>query len=187
VPKTTTTTAPKPPPTPTTTAPPPTTAPAPGAAPAPATTAPPPTTAPPTTAPPPPATTTTTIPLNDLEVPDPFRYTRPVVEALLTAAQAGVVPATVAKAGDLLGTATAEWGGQQHRVAVVAAQSAWVLGWPGQRVASTTALDPVPPGGPQGSRVGTARYSLGTQSETIPLRLASTVPEPSWWWRLVHD
>jgi serine-type D-Ala-D-Ala carboxypeptidase (penicillin-binding protein 5/6) len=183
VPKTTTTTAPKPAPTTTTTTAP---APAPGAAPAPVTTAPPPSTAPPPTTPPPPATTTTTVPLNDLEVPDPFRYTRPVVEGLLTAAQAGVIPATVAKVGDLLGTASAEWGGEQHRVAVVAAQSAWVLGWPGQQVASTTALDPVPPGGPQGARVGTARYSLGTQSETIPLRLASTVPEPSWWWRLIH-
>ena len=188
VPKTTTTTAPKPapPPAPATTTT--TAAPAPGPAPAPITTAPPPTTtAPPPTAPPPPLTTTTTIPLNDLQVPDPFRYTRPVVEGLLTAAQAGVAPATVAKAGDLLGTATAEWGGEQHRVPVVVAQSAWILGWPGQQVASTTALDPVPPGGPRGSRVGTARYSLGTQTETVPLRLASTVPEPSWWWRLIHD
>ena len=203
VPKTTTTTAPKPAPAPPATAaapapaPPATAAPAPTAAPPattapPATIAPPPTTAPPATAPPPttpppPAPTTTTIPLKDLQVPDPFRYTRPVVEGLLTAAQTGVVPTTVAKAGDLVGSVTAVWGGQQHRVAVVAAQTASILGWPGQQVATATVLDPVPPGGPQGSRVGTARYSLGTQSETIPLRLASTVPEPSWWWRLIHN
>ena len=72
-------------------------------------------------------------------------------------------------------------------MAVVTAQAAWLLGWPGQRVASTTALDPVPPGGPQGTRVGTALFALGTQIRAVPLRLAATVPEPSWWWRLIHD
>ncbi len=179
VPPTTTTTAPRPPPTTTTT----TTAPlAPGAVPPP-TTPPPPTTTPP---PPPPTTTTTTIPRNDLEVPDPLKYTRPVAEALLAATMAAVVPVPVATAGATMGTATAEWGGQQHRVAVVAAQSASLLGWPGQQVTGTTSLHPVPPGGRRGSRAGSARFTLGTQSETVALRLGATVPEPSWWWRLVH-
>jgi D-alanyl-D-alanine carboxypeptidase (penicillin-binding protein 5/6) len=176
VPPTTTTTAPRPAPTTTTT-----TAPlAPGAV------APPATAPPPTTLPPPPPTTTTTIPLNDLEVPDPLKYTRPVAEALLRAAMAAVMPVPVATAGTTVGTATAVWGGEQHRVAVVAAQSALLLGWPGQQVTATTSLHPVPPGGRRGSRAGTARFTLGTQSETVPLRLEATVPEPSWWWRLVH-
>jgi D-alanyl-D-alanine carboxypeptidase (penicillin-binding protein 5/6) len=180
VPPTTTTTAPKPPPTTTTT----TTAPlAPGAAPAPPTTTTPP---PPPTTVPRPTPTTTTIPLNDLQVPDPLKYTRPVAEALLRATMAGVVSVPVATAGASVGTATAQWGGRPHRVAVVAAQSASLLGWPGQQVTATTTLHPVPAGGPRGSRAGEARFTLGSQSESVPLKLAATVPEPSWWWRLVH-
>lgn len=119
-------------------------------------------------------------------MPDPLKYTRPVTEALLQATEAGVVPVTVATKGSVVGTATADWGGQPHRVAVVAGQSASLLGWPGQQVAATTVLDPVRAGGSKGSPVGTAHFTLGSQSETVPLMLASTVPEPSWWWRLVH-
>ena len=178
VPKTTTTTAPKPAPTTTTT----TTAPAPGVVPPP-TTAPPPTTPPP---PPPPPTTTTTIPIDDLQVPDPLKYTRPVTEALLAATQAGMVPVSVATEGAVLGTATAVWGGQPHKVAVVAGSTASLLGWPGQQVAAVTSLKPVQAGGTQGSQVGTAQFSLGVQRETVPLKLGSTVPEPDWWWRLLH-
>jgi hypothetical protein len=96
------------------------------------------------------------------------------------------VSVPVATGGATVGTATAEWGGGQHRVAVVAAQSASLLGWPGQEVTATTTLHPVPPGGPRGSRAGTARFTLGSQSESVPLKLGATVPEPSWWWRLVH-
>ena len=179
VPPTTTTTAPRPAPTTTTTT---TAPPAPGAVPAPTTPAPPTTT---TTAPRP-APTTTTIPLNDLEVPDPLKYTRPVAEGLLRAALAGVVAVPVATAGAGVGTATVEWGGHQHRVAVVAAQSASLLGWPGQQVTATTTLHPIPAGGARGSRAGTALFTLGSQSELVPLKLGATVPEPSWWWRLVH-
>ena len=52
---------------------------------------------------------------------------------------------------------------------------------------TVTKLQPVPPGGEAGTRVGTALFALGTQMEAVPLRLAATVPEPSWWWRLVHN
>ena len=45
-----------------------------------------------------------------------------------------------------------------------------------------------PPGGPRrDTGVGTACYTLGTQVESVPLRLAATVPEPTWWWRLLHN
>jgi hypothetical protein len=168
-------------PTPPPTVPPSTTTTAPG----PPAAAPPVTAAPSTTAPPP-TTTTTTTPLDDDNVPDPFRYTRPVIEALLNAAQAGVVPVPLTSKGGTVGTATAEWGGQAHQVEVEAAHAAWLLGWPGQRVVTMTTLGTVRPGGPGGSRVGTARYSLGTQVESVPLQLSATVPEPSWWWRLLH-
>jgi hypothetical protein len=172
------------PPTTTTTAPKATTTTTPAATPGGAT--PPATAAPTTTAPPPTTTTTTTTPLDDLNVPDPFRYTRPVVDALLNAAQAGLVAVPVAAKGAAVGTATVVWGGEAHRVQVEAARPAWLLGWPGQQVVAVTTLGRVPPGGPGGSRVGTARFSLGTQVQSVPLQLSSTVPEPSWWWRLLH-
>lgn len=148
-------------------------------------------TAPPTTAPPPtttvPPTTTTTVPLNDLNVPDPFRYARPVVEGLLNATQAAVVPVAVTTEGQSVGTVTAHWGSTSHQVEVVASQAAWLLGWPGQQVAVAISLRPVRAGGPRGTRTGTARYSLGNQLEVVPLELKATVPEPSWWWRLIHN
>ncbi len=194
VPPTTTTTAPPAPPPPTTTTTTTTVPPAPGAAPAPTTapTAPtptaPPSTAPPTTPPPsPPTTPTTTIPRNDLTVPDPFRYTRPAVEGLLSSAEAGVVRLPLASSGQPVGTVTATWGGRQHQVAVVASGQAWLLGWPGQRATATTRVEAVAPGGRGGSEVGSTTYRLGAQIVSVPLRLASTVPEPSWWWRLVHN
>jgi hypothetical protein len=125
--------------------------------------------------------------VNDLQVPDPLRYTRPVTEGLVTATAAAVVPEVVATAGQPAGTVTAQWGGVSHEVGVDAAAGAWVAGWPGQRVHVTTDLLPVPPGARAGRRVGTATFALGAQSEVVPLLLAATVPEPSWWWRLLHN
>lgn len=190
---TTTTTRPPPPTTTTPTSAPPTTttAPAAGAAPPSPATAPPataPTPPPPTTAPATsPPTTTTTIPRDDLPVPDPFRYTRPAVEGLLSSAEAGVVRFTVTRGGQPAGTVTATWGGHDYQVPVVASGQAWLLGWPGQRATATTRVRPVAAGGREGTAVATTEYRLGAQVESVSLRLASTVPEPSWWWRLVHN
>jgi hypothetical protein len=151
----------------------------------PATPPPPPTTT--TTTAPPPPTTTTTIPLDDLPVVDPLRFTRPVAEGLLTATAAGIVPLTVAARGQMVGSVTAQWGGGWHRVGVVTSKEAFLLGWPGQHVTSATKLLAVPAGGAGGRRVGTAVYALGLQIQTVPMALAATVPEPSWWWRLLHN
>ena len=61
-----------------------------------------------------------------------------------------------------------------------------MFGWPGQQVDSATELRPVGPGSQKGSTVGSALYALGAQIQVVPLELATTVPEPSLWWRLVH-
>jgi len=185
IPKSPPAAAPPPPSAPATTAPPPTTlTPAPGAAPPPpSTTLPPPTT---TTTAPPPTTTTTTIPLDDLPVVDPLKFTRPAADGLLTVTRAAIVPVTVASAGQSVGTVTAKWGGRGHRVEVVASKGAFLIAWPGQQVAAASKLSPVPAGGSEGRRVGTASFALGGQVQTVPLALATTVPEPSWWYRLIH-
>ena len=138
-------------------------------------------------APPTSTTTTSTIPADDLEVPDVFRYAGPTAQSLLAAAQAGVVQVPVATAGQSAGTVTARWGGHSYPAEVIAARSAWLAAWPGQRVSATARLVPVPPGSRSGRMVGEATFALGDQIETVPLRLATTVAEPSWWWRLVHD
>ncbi len=146
------------------------------------------TTSTPTTAPPPPpgSDTTTTLPPGEFTVPDPFRYTSPIADALLGASENGVVQVTVSKQAAAVGSATTSWGGRTYRVPVVTARTAWVFGWPGQQVASATELRPVAPGSQKGSTVGSALFALGSQIQVVPLQLATTVPEPSLWWRLIH-
>lgn len=146
------------------------------------------TTSTPTTAPPPPpgSDTTTTLPPGEFTVPDPFRYTSPIADALLGATESGVVQVTVSEHGTAVGSAMTSWGGRTYRVPVVTTRTAWVFGWPGQQVASATELRPVEPGSQKGSTVGSALFALGSQIQAVPLQLATTVPEPSLWWRLVH-
>jgi D-alanyl-D-alanine carboxypeptidase (penicillin-binding protein 5/6) len=140
-----------------------------------------------------PSTTTTTTdpstdPANDHDNPitDPFRLTRPVVDRLLAATEAGVVPVTVAAPGAPEGSVSSTWGGVAHPAPVVTAGGAWLLAWPGQRVRSLLHFDEVRPGSAAGARVGTALYGLGTQLAAVPLRLAAPLHEPTWWWRLLH-
>lgn len=171
---TTTTTRPTTPAPTTTTAPP-----VPGAPP----TTPAPTT---TTAPPAPTTTTTSIPLNDLPIADPFKFARPTTEALLAATSAAITPVTVATAGQPVGVVTSTWGGTAHAATVVTGAGAWLPGWPGQAVSSMTKFAAVPAGSAAGTRVGVRLFAIGAQFEAVPLRLSQTVPEPTAWWRLVH-
>jgi hypothetical protein len=133
------------------------------------------------------STTTTTVPTNDLEIMYPLRYAGPIVETLLDASKAAVVQVPVVARGQRLMSATADWNGTSHRVGAIASQSAWLLGWPGQKVASVVKFGVVPPGVEAGHRAGDALYALGQQIESVPLTITRTLPEPSWWWRLVHD
>ena len=110
-----------------------------------------------------------------------------MVERLLSAAEAAVVEVTVATVGELLGSVTSTWGGMAHPAPVVAATGASLAAWPGQQVRSLLRFVGIPPGSPQGTRVGTALYAIGTEFTAVPLRLSASVPEPSWWWRLLHS
>ena len=167
-------TQPKPTPTTTTT----TTIAAPGA--------PPPPPATPTTSTPPSSTTTTSIPLRDLPIVDPFKFTRPVVEPLLAATQAAIVPVTVATKGALAGSVVSVWGGQNHAATYAMGASAWIPGWPGQQVTAMNRFVTVPPGATPGTTVGVSIFAIGSEFQVVPLRLTRTVPEPSIWWRLTH-
>jgi D-alanyl-D-alanine carboxypeptidase (penicillin-binding protein 5/6) len=133
-----------------------------------------------------PAAAGTTATSDGPNTPDAFHYARPLINALLAATAAGVVQATLATPGQTAAVVTAMWGGATHRVEVVTGKGAWLAGWPGQRVATTAAIAPVPLGARKGRPAGEETYTLGTQIEKVPLELASTVPKPSWRWRLVH-
>jgi D-alanyl-D-alanine carboxypeptidase (penicillin-binding protein 5/6) len=135
---------------------------------------------------PPSTTTTTTEPYNDLEIEFPLRYTGPVVEKLLDATAAGVVPVTLSRPGQAVGTVTARWDGEVHSAQTLASGRTWMMGWPGQTVLAAARFTPVHPGARAGSRAGTAVYALGTQFQAVPLTLAADLPEPSWWGRLAH-
>ena len=131
-------------------------------------------------------TTTTTVPVDDLPIADPFKYTRPVVDGLLQATLAALTRVTVATAGQVTGAVVTSWGGVTHSAPYVSARSAWLPGWPGQVVASTTRFVTVAPGASSGTHVGTSVFAVGGSFEAVPLRLAATVPEQSVWWRLAH-
>ena len=134
-----------------------------------------------------PASTMTTAPYSALEAQYPLRYTGPLVENLLDAAEAAVVPVAVAKPGSALGTATSDWDGIRHEVPAIASQASWLLGVPGQRVVLGTMSLAAPKEQTPHNQVGAARFTLGKQIEIVPLRLLHTVAEPAWWWKLIHS
>jgi hypothetical protein len=153
--------------------------PPPASAPAPAASAP--------AAPAPPTTTTTTAPYNALEAQYPLLYTEPIVEHLLDASEAAVVPMALATDGRTVGTAGTEWAGARQVVPVVAERTAWLLAVPGQQVVSTVTPAPGAGARPHGGSVGTVRYALGSETETVPVRLARPPADPGWWWKVLHN
>jgi len=137
-----------------------------------------------------PAAPSSTIPMapyNALEAQYPLLYTGPLVEHFLDVTEAAVVPLIVTQAGDEVGMATADWGGVRHEVPAIATRPAMVLGIPGQRVQVETRPAPASESGTDPDQAGTVLYTLGTQTEIVPLRRLHAVPEPTWTWRMLHD
>jgi len=132
-----------------------------------------------------PTTTTSTAPYSALEAQYPLRYAGPIVEGLLDATKATIVPVAVAKSGEAVGTATAVWAGVRHSLPAVASRSAWLLGVPRQRVISYTT--PAPDLGTTSKQVSSAHFTLGTQREVVDLRTTHTLSRPSWWWKALHN
>jgi D-alanyl-D-alanine carboxypeptidase len=129
-------------------------------------------------------TTTTTAPYSPLEAQYPLLYTEPIVEHLLDASVSAIVPVRVVTAGEAISTASTEWGGTARIEPVVAGNGAWLLGVPGQRVVATMAPSATKP---DGVAAGAVRFTLGAQTETVPLRLVRRVPDPGWWWKILHN
>jgi serine-type D-Ala-D-Ala carboxypeptidase (penicillin-binding protein 5/6) len=131
--------------------------------------------------------TATTQPYNPIEAQFPLLYTEPIVERLLDASEATIVPVLVATAGHTVSTVSTRWGGTRRVLSLVAGHTAWLLGIPGQHVDAT--LTPV---APTGTRVGSAssgavRYTLGSQTEKVPVRLVHRLSDPGWWWKVLNN
>jgi serine-type D-Ala-D-Ala carboxypeptidase (penicillin-binding protein 5/6) len=126
------------------------------------------------------------VPASTLDMSSVFQFAGPAALTLVTAVESSIGPVTVTSPGTVVATVVATWGGSRHVVAVRTTSSAELLARPGQRVDSMARIRHVPAGARVGGRVGFAYYWLGTQLAAVPLRLASTVREPSWWWRVVH-
>jgi hypothetical protein len=109
------------------------------------------------------------------------------VVRLLDASESAIVPVPVVTRGKVVQTASADWDGVHHEVPVVATRSAWLLGLPGQRVAVTTGPASPAPADSSPSVAGSARFTLGRQTETVPLVLLHRVAEPTWWWKVLHN
>ena len=129
-------------------------------------------------------TTTTTAPYSPLEAQYPLLYTEPIVEHLLDASVAAIVPVPVVTAGQTISTASTEWGGTAKVEPVVADNGAWLVGVPGQRVVATMAPSASKPGS---LSAGAVRFTLGPETETVPVRLVRRMPEPGWWWKVLHN
>jgi len=72
-------------------------------------------------------------------------------------------------------------------VPVAAARAAWLLGVPGQLVTATM-TSMAPSGTKTGTRsTGVVRYTLGSQTENVPVRLVHRLRDPGWWWKVIHD
>ena len=129
-------------------------------------------------------TTTTTAPYSPLEAQYPLLYTEPIVEHLLDTSVAAIVPVPVVTAGQTISTASTVWGSTAKVEPVVADNGAWLLGVPGQRVVATMAPSASKP---DGLSAGAVRFTLGPETETVPVRLVRRMPDPGWWWKVLHN
>ncbi len=133
-----------------------------------------------------PTTTTTTVPLNDRPIANPLQYAGPASLRLLQATAKSLVAVTPVASAQPLVAVTTSWGQERDQVSALATHAVVLAGWPGGRVATNTRLVDVKPGAKAGTLVGRVRVVFGRQLVGVEGRLDQQVPEPSWWWRLVH-
>jgi hypothetical protein len=134
-----------------------------------------------------PTTTTTTAPYSPIEAQYPLLYTGPIVEHLLDTTESAVVPVQVAEPGQTVATPTVHWAGSTRREPAEATRSAILLATPGQRVRMRTTAVTTDAAGPGHPPTTVARFTLGAQTVVVPVQLLHRLPDPSWWWKLLHN
>ena len=104
---------------------------------------------------------------------------------LIQSAQANFKPASVIKAGAVVGRYQLPWGGS---VPVVASKNLSLDTWNGTAISATISLGPAATNAPTGTAVGSVtipKSSLSGQ-QSVAVKLQATPTKPSVRWRLIH-
>lgn len=104
------------------------------------------------------------------------------VKALITSVKAGFHRVTVAKRGTVLADYRTRWG---QRTQAVASRAGTVVVWSDTPVTVTVSARPAGVS-VAGTRVGTATYSAGRSTVTVPLSLSTPLTDPGPGWRLTN-
>ncbi|MFC5501587.1 D-alanyl-D-alanine carboxypeptidase family protein [Lysinimonas soli] len=104
------------------------------------------------------------------------------IKSLLTAVKAGFHEVTVATKGQKLASYSTDWG---QKVDAVAERSARLVVWSDTPVTSRISAKPVTTG-KAGDDVGSAVFTAGPRTVTVPIGLAEALTDPGPGWRLSH-
>jgi serine-type D-Ala-D-Ala carboxypeptidase (penicillin-binding protein 5/6) len=104
------------------------------------------------------------------------------VGALLNGIAEGFHRIPLGQAGDEVGTYTTRWGASAR---MVLGDGASLLTWSDTPVTVTTETSTLTTG-TAGQQVGTATWTAGPESVSVPIVLEGDIPPPTEWWRLTH-
>jgi D-alanyl-D-alanine carboxypeptidase (penicillin-binding protein 5/6) len=103
---------------------------------------------------------------------------------LIKSAQANFANMPVLAAGSIVGEYNLPWGGH---VPAVVTKSLTVTAWRGGQIPATISLRPIKAAAAAGQAVGSINTSDAlNSSQSAPVTLQQSPPQPSWWWRLTH-
>jgi D-alanyl-D-alanine carboxypeptidase (penicillin-binding protein 5/6) len=104
------------------------------------------------------------------------------IRALLTGVLAGFHEHQLAQKGDVFASYTTEWG---QKASAVAGRSESLVTWGDSKVTASVTAAPVTTG-TKGQAVGTATFTSGGRSVSVPLELSTAIEDPGPGWRLSH-
>lgn len=103
-------------------------------------------------------------------------------QALLTSVKAGFHQVTPVKKGQVFGTYTTAWGASSK---LIATESKSYVVWSDTPIQVDLQTRPLSSGF-TGDILGQGAFTLNGKTDTVPLALASDVPDPGFGWRLAH-
>ena len=104
------------------------------------------------------------------------------IRSLLKGVVAGFHQIDLAKKGDVFASYTTEWG---QKISAVAQKSATLVTWGDAQVTTAITATPVSTGA-KGQAVGTATFTSGGHTVSVPLELGTKADDPGPGWRLSH-
>ncbi|MBW8871756.1 MAG: D-alanyl-D-alanine carboxypeptidase [Leifsonia sp.] len=104
------------------------------------------------------------------------------VQALLTSMKAGFHTVTAVEKGQVFGTYTTAWGARSK---LIATETKTFVVWSDTPITVDLQTRPLSSGF-TGDILGQGTFTLNGKTATVPLALASDVPDPGFGWRLAH-